>query len=690
MPWRSRWHRPYNDALASAMRQAGFNGGVCDHLPRDDAEVHEKHGLLWYLDHAAGRGDLHLGEKWNEQAYRSSLYRPRCLLDPDVRDRLTGRVSRSVQDCLKYKTRAAYSLDDEISWSTYTNPCRWDNDPRTIQGFRAWLLAKYGSRGGILRQWGHDNERFLSRLATPDDFQHLYRRPVTQWNLSPWCDALTYMDSQLLNLVGELVMQANRIDPTTPCGIVGAQGPAPYGGYDYAKLMRKVQFLEVYNIGAAMEIARSFNDRTDMPLVASGTGDPTGADGMWWNWYGLAHGYRGTIVFADQWFGAETDMLRLGPEIRKLERASRGIVGAQWIHDGVAVYYSHPSIQVGWFLDCHVHGRTWIKRLSSVNNRLSSSHAAFWAWTRLLEDARIQYDFVSYADLIVKGLDPAEYKVLILPRVLALSDDEVEQIDKYVSAGGVVLADHMVGLFDHHGQGRRVPALDEMLEISKHPPVMAGNVFGGQFLSEFDAERYWSGTFPRAASEVWPRCLRARGIPIAERLLGPFIAARRGSGWLMLMNVSLAEYCQHRMQQSPQAAEFRGTVVELLSRAGVRPWLSLKIDSGEPPVTEATYWRKGGRRYVCIVKNPFRLGTLDGPEGGGGPGGPSGQAPVNQGTLELTVGFSGRQHAVKEEVTGKILGDGDVFKLPWKTDEAAIISTDDPDRGEEKSSAGPK
>lgn len=676
MPWRHRWPRPYGDELAGKMAQAGFNGGACDFVPRNDATLHDKYGFLWYLDHAAGKGVLHLPDKWNTGAYLAARRRPRCLLDPDFLDQLRGRLARSVRLSMKYPTRIAYALDDEISWSTLTNPCRWDNHPLSVYGFRAWLSRRYGNRGAILRQWGRGTDGFLHRMATPDDFQHLYRRPISVWNLSPWCDSLSYMDSQLLNLVGELVTYANAIDPSTPCGIVGAQGPAAYGGYDYAKLMRKVQFLEVYNIGAAMEIVRSFNERLQIPLVASGTGDPTGPDGVWWNWYGLAHGFRGTIVFADNWFAPTNDKMHLGPEIQKLASASRKLLGAKWLHDGVAIYYSQPSIQVGWFIDCQVHGRTWIKRLSSMNNRLASSNAAFWAWTRLLEDSRLQYNFVSYADMVTKGLDPKQYKVLILPRVLALSDEEVEKLTTYVEQGGVVLADHMAGLFDQHGRGRREPALDSLIGLKNHPPVMAGNVFGGTALTEFDAEGYWNSKFYQAAAEIWPKCLRARGLPVAERQIGQFIAGRHNRGWAMLMNVSLAEYCLHRVRQSPRADKIRKTIASILNRAGVEPWLTLRAGKSGTRLAEATYWERDGRRYVCVVSNPLRLGGVEGPEDSSGPKPESLQKGVKRGTMRLTIETRETQRNVVDEIAGKPLGDGRRFELDWKTDEAAIISMD--------------
>jgi len=664
-PWRHDWPRNYDESLVSAMRQAGFNGGVCDWTPRLDADLHEKYGLLWYLDHAAGRGDLHLPQEFSSLTHRANSRRPRCLADPSVQDRLRERLEQAVHSCEKYRTHVAYSLDDEISWSTFTNPCQWDNNPMTIREFRAWLMKRYGSRAALIRQWGSENERYLHRMATPDDFQHLYRRPVTQWNLSPWCDALSFMDSQLLNLVGDLVLFANSLDPATPCGFVGAQGPAPYGGYDYAKLMRKVQFLEVYDIGAAMEIARSLNIDGQAVLVSGGYGDPNGPDGEWPNWYAVAHGYRGNIAYADGWFGQAKDLFRLGPGIRKLAEMSRKLVGTQWRHNGIALYSSHPSIQVSWFMDCQVHGRTWMNRLSSINDQLASTNAAFWAWTRVLEDAGLQYNFVSYADLIGRRFNASEYKVLILPRVLALSDIEVDELMRYVQQGGVLIADHMVGLFDQHGRGRRRPALDELLGITNHPPVMLGNLFGGQTLTEFDAETNWRASFPRAANDIWAQCKRAKGLPMAERQIGPFIAGRHGNGWAMLMNVSLAEYCLYRERQPDRAAETRKVVMELLERAGVKPWFSFQVGQTEAVATEATCWESQDRTYLWIVRNPLHVvarGSSDTQPSAGGT------------TVRLLVRFARPQTDVVDEVVGKALGRGDTFELAWKTDQAAVIS----------------
>ena len=45
--------------------------------------------------------------------------------------------------------------------------------------------------------------------------------------------------------------------------------PSAFGGYDYAKLMRKVQFIESYNLGSSQAIIRSFNPHNALPAVTS-------------------------------------------------------------------------------------------------------------------------------------------------------------------------------------------------------------------------------------------------------------------------------------------------------------------------------------------------------------------------------------------------------------------------------------
>jgi len=678
MPWRYDWGRPYDRTLALELKGVGYNGAFCDYEP-EEAASHEGAGLLWYLDHAAGKGDLHLR---TEQASREALaspLRPVCLADSSVRVRLFDRLETSVAAASAFPGRIAYALDDEISWSSSTSPCRWDNDPRSLAEFHAWLLERCGSREAVMARWGGDGERFWDRMATPDDFQDLYGRPWPEWNLSPWADAVSFMDSQLSNLIGELVERANVIDPQTPCGIVGGQCPAPYGGYDYAKLMRKVQFLEVYNLGAAAELARSLNPGQTIPLVKTGFGPPLAPQNIWFCWHHLIHGDRGLIFWAESWFRPRGvpagEVFGFGPVIQELARVSELFREARWQHDGIAIYYSHPSIQTSWFIDCQPHGRTWINRSGSMDARLASSAGTLWAWTRLLEDAGLQYDCYSYADLLERGIDPQRYRLLILPRTLALSDQEAAAMTRYVRAGGHLLADHGAGWFDEHLRGRERPALDDLFGIREHPPAGPGRLFGGDLLSEIDAEKHWDRNVVEAAARMWDRCRRENGFVAAERDLDCFREKTTGRGWAHLMNVSLIEYLFLRILDPEEAAARRRLVMELAERAGVRPVVRLRVE-GKPPLrTEVTRWQAEDRTILCVARNPLVFGEASEPW----------QETITGGeTVPLEILLDRTVREAVDERTGRPLQAGDRFEVPWTTSEAAVISFQAIDAAESK------
>lgn len=668
MPYRYQWGREYDMDLAKRLKGAGFNGAVCDGSPQK-AEIHEEMGLLWYLDHAAGKGDLHLRRDNTTRQARLAPLRPVCLADPQVQARLRAKLGGTMSAAKEFRTRVAYALDDEISWSSFTSPCKWDNSLHSLDDFHRWLIERYGRREAVMRQWGPGGEKFWDQMATPDDFQNLYGRPWPEWNLSPWADALSYMDSQLNNLIGDLVIQANAIDSLIPTGIVGGQCPSPYGGYDYAKLMRKIQFLEAYDLGCSAEISRSLNPGNSIPLVKTSFGDPLDPQTIWFCWHHLAHGDRGVIAWAEGWFRQdevpEERVFALGEEIQKLARASERIYGAKWMHDGVAIYYSHPSIQASWFIDCQTHGRTWINRSSSMNNMLASTVGIFWAWAKLLEDARVQYNFYSYADLLEKGLDPQEYKVLILPRTLALSDEEAQELVKYVEAGGHLIADHSSGWFDQHLRGRARPVLDDLFGIEVHPVAGPGQFFGGRILTELDAEKHYRLNFMEAAAMMWDSCRRRDGFVVAERTLPPFKERAAGDGWATLMNISVMEYAFLRTFDFAEAERYRAPIEKLFRRAGVEPWVHVQVKGKRPERTEITYWRKEDRVLVCIVKNPLVLAGK--PVFGTEP-------DISEETVPLTICFASPREDVVDERTGEGLGDGSKFRLSWTIKEAAILS----------------
>jgi hypothetical protein len=83
-----------------------------------------------------------------------------------------------------------------------------------------------------------------------------------------------------------------------------------------------------------------------------------------------------------------------------------------------------------------------------------------------------------------------------------------------------------------------------------------------------------------------------------------------------------------------------------------------------PPQCEATYWSKGGRTFVFILKNvPVNATTT----GGGGVAGLSSQGM----TLEVELPTARK---VVDERSGKTLGEGKMFSFRWSVVDPVFFS----------------
>jgi hypothetical protein len=122
--------------------------------------------------------------------------------------------------------------------------------------------------------------------------------------------------------------------------------------------------------------------------------------------------------------------------------------------DPVALYYSPRSIAVHWMLDSQLDGSDWPRRgLEGTPN--DTPWLNYVAWVALLRDLGIAPRFIAPAQLLAGQVHA---KVLILPKVLALSEQEAQAIRDFTLRGGVVMADSQCGLFDEHGRRRAFPA----------------------------------------------------------------------------------------------------------------------------------------------------------------------------------------------------------------------------------------
>lgn len=675
MPWTYQWTIGFNDASGKWSTATGYNGSFIDRgdlaTPTSSTgrlQWIEQFKLPFYMDHVAGKGILHLYDGDKVKPHLDELHstgmRPFPLND-QTRALLEKQIRQNISGVLQSPQRAAYALDDEPSWGHFVHPTMWriNDDP---DAFQNWLNEIYGP---------DDAPKRTSWATYQNAWENLRDWSIADFDVSELMDQWTFNDSQWANELGELVEYTNTIDPDTPVGLVGGQMPSAFGGFDYAKLMRKIQFIESYNLGSSQAIIRSFNPQHAVPAVTT-LFHQSVDDTIWQCWYYLAHGNKGHIGWVEGWFDGETPKPwheEIAPALRESgQKIGPKMTNASWQHDGVAIYYSHPSIQMGWILDAQAHRNTWINR--NADESLSSIVHVRRAWENMLRDSGIQYNFINYVDVIQNGISD-EYRVLILPSCYCLSNAEADAITQFCNRGGTVIADYMPGLWDQHGRGRTDGGvLDELFGVRHDPAMKASDVFSEQLWTETDQDaNYGWKTYEELLTNQTDCIMDPSGFHRAVRSMPVMNNHKVGTGNAVLMNLSPQWYAAYRAR-GPEAAKKRQTFMQPVRDAGVGPWVRLQGDVDALHGYEITYWNlphddETPRTILYVCLNPETRGTSLG--GGNSVG-------LKTDTVPVTVRFKMPLKNVIDERMGQALPDGQTFSMKWVMNEAIVLSFDMP------------
>ena len=659
MPWRFQWTIGTGDDGGQFCKDYGFAGGFTDHGDTHVLPWLEKWNLLFYNDHTAAKGYLYLNVNPGKvkelmrdaRAIRQGASKSMRPLDSAMLATVKKIVTGNVNGLKKSPVRIAYALDDEISNGSFVKPISWrmnDDDA----AYEKWLGAYYGSTNHPPAQY-----------VTPDFLADQYERKLADLDFSPLMDRITYNDSVWANFLGALVECANEADPDTPCGFVGGQSPNMWGGYDYVKLCRKIQFIEAY-LGTAQSIIRSLNPT--MPQVTTHFhNDQLGVPNDTWQvWWCLAHGNRGMIGWVQDWFDETKKPRKWLDEYKACNQEVSGVqgrkvAGASWIHDGVAIYYSQASIQASWCLDIEPHGKTWVNRGQDDGN--GTWPLVRKAWELMLADSGIQYNWVGYDSLIVNGV-PKEFKVLILPSCFALSDVEARRIREFCEAGGTVIADFACGIFDQHGKGRSKGALDDLFGVAHDGSETKKDFFAGKLWVETDQDAGFSGGTRARLETLTPKL--EDGFAVAEKKLSTKNVKKAGKGTAVYLNLSPQRYLLYREERTAQDAH-RAVFVGPVLAAGVKPWVTVTSGGKRPANIEATYLSRNGRTWVFVVQNAQVTSTSLGDTKTEG---------LSAGRIPIEVSFPATVRDVVDERTGKKLGEGASFPFELKLAEAVLLS----------------
>ena len=446
---------------------------------RDPGPI-ERAELGWYADHAAAKGTLGLLEEvwrpaWDRfEAARTQAWpaldvraRPKCLRDPALLEEMAKNTERAAQ---RAKGRAfALSLDDEPSAAVRANPVDWCLCDRCVAEFRDGARRRHATVAALNAAWGTDYRKWdeVRPWTTAAIRARAYAGPAGGWNLAPWMETRAFQDETFERALAHLARVSRAAAPGLQCGITGAQAPGAFGGWDYRRLGAVCDFLEPYDIGLALPVAR---DLAPPGAVIAQTVFPSGEDTClprWRLWRGIARGANTTIVWSSRdalkWDergqGTPTRYGEaLAAELALLSR--KGGLGdrlarARPLDEGIVVVLSQPSLSVRWMLDSREDGDTWPRRFGSHEARASSAIASREAaWRALAGRGR---RFVDARELTAAALK--DVRLVVLPDVLCLSDAEAAALSAFAARGGRIVADRAPGEFDELGRARRAPAL---------------------------------------------------------------------------------------------------------------------------------------------------------------------------------------------------------------------------------------
>jgi Beta-galactosidase len=491
------------------LREMGINAAMVHHDAPSKALLDAK--MPYYVENMVNKG---LCLKWNSRVSdwdkmvtawktprdEAGLVREYGLDDPQWRAWARGEMQRLVRANAPHQP-LAYDIRDELSTTISANPFDYDFSPTALAGFRVWLKTQYAGLAALNAEWEttfaawddvkpFTTDQIKNRMASGDaiprgkpDWQAVQalkfdpivaRKKPTAWNLSPWCDFRSYMDSSLASALDDIRQAARELDPRTPVGIEGTQMPSAFGGYDLWKLSRVLDWIEPYDIGNAREILGSFMPGKPI-LTTVGEQDANAARRRLWHL--LLEGDRGCIVWWSEdcidWksddYALTPRAAALAPVLKELQSPLAHVfMRAEREYDPIAIHYSQASIQVDWLLESCEDGSTWLRRFSSyeaTHNRMARRRQA---WVKLLQDAGYTPRFVSSAQIESGGLK--DFRALLMCDSICLSSAEAKEISFFYASAGKdrwLMGTGLTSYFDEHGKLRNEPLLVQLSNDGK-------------------------------------------------------------------------------------------------------------------------------------------------------------------------------------------------------------------------------
>jgi hypothetical protein len=546
---------------AAAIRKLGFTGTNVEGA-EDPARFADLQ-LPFYADHLVDRAVFHRDHDdpaWTAArgSYKSTASTAALQRNPSLAD---GAILSKIRETAAVRAARAgaagaqfLSVADEPSFTAGLAPFDYDRSPAALESFRTFLQSRFPSVGDLSRAFARAWTRWNEVIA-PTTNEVLARewQHGAPWNFSDWTASRNHSDALFAEALGAAIGAARQAAPGKRVGFLGGLAPSAFGGYNWNRILAlRPDVLEVYDAGAARDLVRTMAPSVELVdttfLTDSFSQYPPALAPARLSWL-FARGGRRAVAWANVALFDGEDSARptaaardLSARVASLRTLATKLEGSRPDFDPIGIVYSHASIQLGWLLDSRGDGARWIERLTSYELQHSTALASLEGWFRLCED-------LGYSPRAI-ALDPAATRpaLLILPRCLALSAQEVSVVRAWAAKGTSVIAEGRPALFDADLVGGGPSgALDDLFALRPHP-----------FRGLQDANcQFTDGP----GLTVLEPGLEA-GNP---RRYGPWIV----HGHAMLCNISMASYRDDRLEPgNPRAFAVRRALADWFEMLG--------------------------------------------------------------------------------------------------------------------------
>ncbi len=204
-----------------------------------------------------------------------------------------------------------------------------------------------------------------------------------------------------------------------------------------------------------------------------------------------------------------------------------------------------------------------------------------------------------------------QFKVIILPKTICLSQKEAQAFRHFVENGGTLVADYLCGIFDDHGKWRKTGILDDLFNIKRND---SAGYLNGKGVTEIDAEKYtkpfdkrftyYNGAFDYQDITIFERGTKNKDVRSSEINIAPdfIIKNRFANGTAYYLNLTPLRYWMYKARFS-EFGNWRAIIAKILTKAGLEPRVRV-ISEDKSAMMESLFYRNGKNIYLGIIENP--------------------------------------------------------------------------------------